>query len=59
MTEQELRNKMHEGLMKVIPKTNAVTELIMDVYQEGFKCCWELLTGTKFDSDMENYETKK
>ena len=51
MTEQELRNKMHEGLMKVIPKTNAVTELIMDVYQEGFKCCWELLTGTKFDFD--------
>ena len=59
MTEQEIRNKMQEGFDKVTPKVATMTNLIMDAYQEGFNCCWELLTGTKFDSDMENYETKK
>lgn len=51
MTEQEIRNKMQEGFDKVTPKVATMTNLIMDAYQEGFKCCWELLTGTKFDFD--------
>jgi len=49
MTEEDVRKKMDEGFEKIRPKVAAMTNLIMDSYQEGFKCCWELLTGTKFD----------
>ena len=48
MTEDEVRKKMQEGFDKVTPKVADMTNIIMDVYQEGFNCCWELLTGHKF-----------
>lgn len=59
MTEEEVRKKMDEGFGKIRPKVAAMTNLIMDAYKEGFKCCWELLTGTKFNSDIEDYKTQK
>ena len=49
MTEQELKDKMHEGCLKVQPIVKQITELVMDAYQEGFKNCWELLTGQKIE----------
>lgn len=49
MTEQDVRQKMLEGYDKVRPKVAGMTAILMDVYQEGFKNCWELLTGTKFE----------
>ncbi len=49
MTQEEVRKKMQEGYDKVNPIVVQVTSLIMDAYQEGFKNCWELLTGQKFE----------
>lgn len=49
MTEEEFRKKMQEGLDKMRPIVVQVTGLVMDTYQEGFKNCWELLTGKKFE----------
>lgn len=57
MTEEDVRKKMDKGFGKIRPKVAAMTNLIMDAYQEGFNCCWELLTGTKFNSDIEDYKT--
>lgn len=51
MTETDVRNKMQEGYNKVSPIVANVTNLIMDAYQEGFKNCWELLTGQKFNPE--------
>ena len=48
MTEADVRKKMMEGFEKIRPKVTDMTTLLMDVYQEGFNNCWELLTGTKF-----------
>lgn len=47
--EEEVRKKMQEGYNKVNPIVANVTGLIMDAYQEGFKNCWEILTGQKFE----------
>ena len=47
--EDEVREKMQEGLKRVNPIIEKMTGLIMDAYQEGFKNCWELLTGEKFE----------
>ena len=49
MGQEEVRKKMQEGYDKVNPIVAQVTNLIMDSYQEGFKNCWELLTGQKFE----------
>ena len=49
MTKEELRAKMEEGHKKMTPIVANVTGLLMDAYQEGFKNCWELLTGQKFE----------
>lgn len=51
MTQEEIREKMQEGYNKVNPIVANVTSLIMDAYQEGFKNCWELLTGQKFNPE--------
>lgn len=48
MTEADVRKKMMEGFEKIIPKVAGMTTLLMDVYQEGFNNCWELLTGQSF-----------
>lgn len=49
MTQEEFRQKMQEGYEKVQPIVADVTSLVMDAYQEGFRNCWELLTGQKFE----------
>lgn len=38
---------MHEGFEKVQPIVVQITNLVLEAYQEGFKNCWELLTGQK------------
>lgn len=48
MTEEEVRKKMEEGFDKVRPKVANMTNLILEAYEEGFNCCWELLTGHSF-----------
>jgi hypothetical protein len=50
MTQEEVRNKMQEELNNVTP---IVQGLIMDAYQEGFKTCWELLTGQSWEQNKE------
>ena len=40
---------MQEGYEKVQPIVADITSSVMDAYQEGFKNCWELLTGQKFE----------
>ena len=49
MTQEEFRQKMQEGYDKMQPIVGQVTGLIMDAYQEGFRSCWEILTGQKFE----------
>ena len=49
MTQKEVKAKMQEGFSKIQPKVADMTHIIMDSYQEGFKTCWELLTGQKFE----------
>lgn len=49
MNEQELKEKMHEGYERVHPIVAQITSLVMDAYQEGFKNCWEILTGQKME----------
>lgn len=48
MTEEEVKNKLQEGFNKVTPKVATMTNLIMEAYEEGFKCCWKLFTGEEF-----------
>lgn len=48
--EEKAKETMQEGLKKVNPIVENVTNLIMDAYQEGFKTCWKLLTGEDCDS---------
>ena len=52
MTQEEVRNKMQEGLNKVTPIVQQTTGLIMDAYQAGFKTCWELLTGQNLENEV-------
>ena len=49
MTQEEIRKKMQEGAAKLTPIVTEVSSLVADAYQEGFKTCWELLTGQKFE----------
>ena len=49
MTQEEIKKKMQEGVAKLTPIVTEVSSLIADAYQEGFKTCWELLTGQKFE----------
>ena len=48
MTEADVRKKMMEGFERVTPKVASMTTILMEVYQEGFNNCWELLTGQSF-----------
>lgn len=48
MTEEEVKNKLQEGFAKIQPKIGEMTHIIMYAYEEGFKTCFELLTGQKF-----------
>lgn len=49
MTQEEIKKKMQEGVAKLTPIVTEVSSLIADAYQEGFKTCWELFTGQKFE----------
>ena len=49
MTQEEIKKKMQEGVAKLTPIVTEVSSLVADAYQEGFKTCWELLTGQKFE----------
>ena len=49
MTQEEIRKKMQEGVIKLAPIVTEMSGLIANAYQEGFKTCWELLTGQKFE----------
>ena len=51
MTEEEFKVKMQEGLDKIQPKVVEMTSIIMDAYEEGFRTCFELLTGQKFNGN--------
>jgi len=48
--EDEVREKMQEGLKRVNPIIEKMTGLIMDAYQEGFKTCWEIMTKQSWNS---------
>lgn len=48
MDEQELRKLMESGFENIRPKIIGLTETMMEVYQQGFKDCWKLLTGRDF-----------
>lgn len=48
MTEEEVRKKMQEGFDKVRPKVAEMTNALLEAYQDGFACCFELFTGQKF-----------
>lgn len=49
MTQEEIKKKMQEGVRRVAPIAVEMTSLVADAYQEGFKTCWELLKGEKFE----------
>ena len=49
MTHEDVKKKMQEGVTKLSPIVTEVSSLVADAYQEGFKTCWELLTGQKFE----------
>ena len=49
MTQEDVKKKMQEGAAKLTPIVTEMSGLITDAYQEGFKTCWELLTGQKFE----------
>ena len=48
MTQEELKKVMQEGLEKLRPRIIDNTNMLMDIYQQGFKDCWKLLTGNEF-----------
>ena len=37
MTEEEIRQLMEEGFSKVKPKVGEMTNLLMDIYETGWK----------------------
>lgn len=51
MEQEEIKKKMREGVRRVAPIVVEINSLIADAYQEGFKTCWELLRGQKFDKE--------
>ena len=50
MTKEELTTFIRErGRASLQPKIQNTAMIIADVYEEGFKDCFELLTGQRFD----------
>lgn len=50
MTTEELSKYVRErGMASLQPKIQNTAMIIADVYEEGFKDCFELLTGQRFD----------
>ena len=47
--KEDVKKKMQEGVTKLTPIVTEVSSLVADAYQEGFKTCWKLLTGQKFE----------
>ena len=45
MTQEEVKIKMREGMRRLDPIAASMNSLILDAYEEGFRSCWELLTG--------------
>ena len=51
--EQKMRNLLQSGFKKVEPKVVEMSNLMMDMYQQGFKDCWKLLTGDSLGDESE------
>ena len=49
MNEQQIRELFQKGFENLEPSIEAMTNIMMDCYQQGFKNCWKLLTGKDFD----------
>lgn len=50
MTREELTEFIRErGMTSLQPKIQKTAMIIADAYEEGFKDCFELLTGQRFD----------
>lgn len=50
MNKEELIKFIHErGMASLQPKIQNTAMIIADAYEEGFKDCFELLTGQKFE----------
>ena len=50
MNKEELIKFIRErGMASLQPKIQNTAVIIADVYEEGFKDCFELLTGQKFN----------
>lgn len=56
MTQEELKKIIQKGTYNLIPIVTEVNNLIVDAYREGFKDCWELLTGEKKPIEMKSAE---
>ena len=48
MNEKELRELMQLGFEKLRPHIEGMTVAMMECYQQGFKDCWNILTGKEF-----------
>lgn len=49
MNEQQIRELVQKRFENLKPSIEAMTNIMMDCYQKGFKNCWKLLTGKDFD----------
>ena len=45
MNEQQIRELFQKGFENLKPSLEAMTNIMMDCYQQGFSTCWKLLTG--------------
>lgn len=48
MTEEDIHRVLREGFEKNAPKIDSMTHLMMDMYEQGFKDCFKILTGKDF-----------
>jgi hypothetical protein len=49
MNEQQIREVLSKGFENLKPSIEAMTNIMMDCYQQGFKNCFKLLTGKDLD----------
>jgi len=52
MTIEEVRQQLRDGMEKVHPSVTAITQMLMDAYEQGFKTCWKLLTGQEMEEQQ-------
>ena len=48
LNEKQLHQTFRENFEKIKPSIDSMTNILMNVYEQGFKDCWKLLTGTNF-----------